>query len=62
MNIYLYKIKTLEGYYYTIDDEEANVRSLIRLFEKEYNVYSAFNGREALNLVEKKMSIINKYY
>jgi len=25
MNIYLYKIKTLEGYYYTIDDEEANV-------------------------------------
>lgn len=37
-----------------VDDEEANVRSLIRLFEKEYNVYSAFNGKEALNLVIKK--------
>lgn len=35
-----------------VDDEEANLRSLKRILEKDYEVLTANNGEEALNLVK----------
>ena len=44
--MYLYNILV-------VDDEECNLRSLKRTFRREYNVFSAVNGNDALNIMEE---------
>ena len=36
-----------------VDDEEANLRTLDRLFREEYTVFTASSGAEALRLLEQ---------
>ena len=53
LNAYEEKNRTPKKYtILLVDDEEANLRSLTRVLDNEYNVVAAGNGKEALELVQ----------
>ena len=35
-----------------VDDEEANLQSIVRVLERKYGILTATNGQEALELIE----------
>jgi len=50
----LREMLTMDSYnILVVDDEECNLHSLKRTFRREYNVFSAVNGKDALNIMEE---------
>ena len=43
-----------------VDDEEANLRALIDTLENDYDILTATNGQEALDLINSSLSNIDK--